>query len=42
MVDILVILVIDHKRLESLFNEKKSTQPMAVATIQRWALTLAA
>ena len=35
-------LVTDHKRLESLFNEKKATQPMAAATIQHWALTLAA
>ena len=28
--------------LESLFNEKKATLPMAAARIQRWALTLAA
>ena len=32
----------DRKPLESLFNEKKATQPMAAARIQRWALTLAA
>ena len=35
-------LVTDHKPLESLFNEKKATPPMAAARIQRWALTLAA
>ena len=35
-------LVTDHKPLESLFNEKKATPPMAGARIQRWALTLAA
>lgn len=35
-------LVTDYKPLESLFNEKKATQPMAAARIQRWALTLAA
>ena len=35
-------LVTDHKPLESLFNEKMATQPMAAARIQRWALTLAA
>ena len=35
-------LLTDHKPLESLFNEKKATQPMAAARIQRWALTLAA
>ena len=35
-------LVTDHKPLESLFNEKKVTQPTAAARIQRWALTLAA
>ena len=34
-------LVTDHKPLESLFNEKKATQPMAAGRIQRWALTLA-
>ena len=34
-------LVTDHKPLESLFNEKKATQLMAAARIQRWALTLA-
>ena len=33
-------LVTDHKPLESLFN-KKATQPVAAARIQRWALTLA-
>ena len=35
-------LVTDHKPLESLFNEKKATQPMAAARVQRWDLTLAA
>jgi len=34
--------VADLKPLESMFNEKKTTQPMAAARIQRWALTLAA
>ena len=36
------ILETDHKPLESLFNKKKATPAMAVARIQRWALTLAA
>ena len=35
-------LVTDHKPLESLCDEKRATQPMAAARIQRWALTLAA
>ena len=35
-------LMTDHKPLESLFNEKKPIPTMAVARIQRWALTLAA
>ena len=34
-------LMTDHNPFESLFNEKKATEPMAVATIQSWALTLA-
>ena len=32
----------DDKPLESLFSEKKSIPAIAAASIQRWALTLAA
>ncbi|PIK46177.1 hypothetical protein BSL78_16969 [Apostichopus japonicus] len=34
-------LVTDHKPLQSLFNEAKSTPPQATSIIQRWALMLA-
>ena len=40
--DMFFKIITDYKPLLALFNQKKVTQPMALARIQRWALFLSA